>query len=919
MAKRLPLGAATPTLAEAPLGVSEEMASTIHERVFGALASLSLRHPKKLLALTGVVIVAAAALIPSMTVSTSRYALVADDEPHQARMFAFFERFGSPDSPAMVVSGGTPEQRQEVVRKLSAELETIPELSGRILARTGPADAAEVLLLHSPEVLAEVGAQLPPGIDLAATVEGGLPAWFGALAGQLSAGLDGEATATPEQMAQAFEGMAGIAATFETVIDGGDPLADIEYGDRVGRADLDRKGYLITADGQNHVISMFPELPSTDTADLRPLIEGIRARRDGVLADAPEGVEAMLTGMPALNVDEDDLLGYSLLVTSGASGLGILLLCLLLFRSLRQTILALTPLLGGTIISLGIVKLLYGGLNLITASFISVLLGLGIDLSVHVLTRINEERRGGLSVGDAIRRSVIQTGPGILSAAVITAVAFLTTTTTDFTAYSELGVITAIGLAVIVVATLTSFPALLSQTTKAAATISPEAPGVRIIPGFVRSARIPLIVGGVAVAIAGGFALPQIGFASRTFDFMPTDTESVAALGLLEHDPTMSPMYANLSADSIESAREMTTKLRALDSVAGVQSASDLLPELDQARLAALRRGLGLLGGRPIDFERLKARKTTAAELLPAVGEVIDVLEEVRFAVEQGGQPTASVDRAIAAFKSLKTRLGDLDEASAARLGALEGEVAALLGRAVGTAQAVAKRGHYLPSDLPELLRKRFVSKDGETLALYAVPSGDFWNGEVAERFTADVEAIDPQASGLAINTHLHEVMIIDGFRRAAGIAAALILILLMIDFRGIRNALLALVPTILGWLWMLAVMAACGLTFNVVNVICLPLVIGVGTAFGVHLMHRSEESARQNEGIASLDELLRGTGSAVIISALTTMVGFGALMLGQHGAMLSLGLTMVIGIGTCLAASIVVLPALLYLLGRAR
>ena len=48
-------------------------------------------------------------------------------------------------------------------------------------------------------------------------------------------------------------------------------------------------------------------------------------------------------------------------------------------------------------------------------------------------------------------------------------------------------------------------------------------------------------------------------------------------------------------------------------------------------------------------------------------------------------------------------------------------------------------------------------------------------------------------------------------------------------------------------------------------------------------------------------------------------MVGFGALMLGQHGAMFSLGLTMVIGIGTCLAASIVVLPALLYLLGRAR
>jgi len=895
------------------------MASTIHERIFGAIASVSLRRPKTLLALTGAVMLAAGALIPSISVSTSRYALVADDEPHQARMYSFFDRFGTPDAPALVISGGTPEQRQEVVRKLSVELETMPELAGRVIARTGPTDAAEVLLLQAPEMLVEVGGQLPPGIDLPGTLEGGLPAWFGALAGQLNAGLDGEANATPEQMAQAFEGMAGIASTFETVIDGGDPLADLEYGDKLDRTDLDSKGYLITADGQNHAITMFPELPNTDTKVLRPLIEGIRERRDRVLEGAAPGIEARVTGLPALNVDEDDLLQTSLLITSGASGLGIMLLCLLLFRSFRQTILALMPLLCGTVISLGIVKLLYGGLNLITASFISVLLGLGIDLSVHVLTRINEERRSGLPVPQALRRSVIQTGPGVLSAALITAVAFLTTTTTDFTAYSELGVITAIGLGVIVVVTLVSFPAMLSQTTKAAATISPEAPGVRIIPGIVRRLRVPLVVLGVLAGIAGGFALPNIGFASRTFDFMPTETESVRALDYLEHDPTMSPMYANLTADSVESARTMATQLRALDSVAGVQTASDLLPELDEERLATLRRGLGMLSDRPIDFERLRARKTTPAQLVGPVGEVVDILEEVRFAVEQGGQPTTSVDKAIAGFKSLKERLASADDAQAARLGAVEGELADLLERSVTTAQAVAKRGHYLPEDLPELLRKRFVSKDDEELALYVVPSGSFWEGEVAERFTADVEAIDPNASGLAINTHLHEVMILDGFRRAAGLAATLILLLLIIDFRGIRNALMALVPTILGWLWMLAVMAAFGLTFNVVNVICLPLVIGVGTAFGVHLMHRADESAQQNDGVASLDDLLRGTGSAVIISALTTMVGFGALMLGQHGAMFSLGLTMAIGIATCLVASVLVLPAVLYLLGRAR
>ncbi|MCA9658555.1 MAG: MMPL family transporter [Myxococcales bacterium] len=899
------------------------MASTIHERVFGALASLSLRHPRQLLILTGILIVAAGALIPTLSVSTSRYGLVADDEPHQARMYRFFDRFGTPDAPAMVISGGTPEQRQAVVRELTDELDELPELHGRLMGRTGPADAAEVLLLQRPDVLAQAAGQLPPGIDVKATVEGGLPAWVGALAAQLSAGLDGEAVASPEQMAQAFDGMAGIAATFETVIDGGDPLADLEIGDQIDRQDLDSKGYLVTADGKNHVITMFPALATDDTKALRPLIEGIRARRDEVLKDAPEGIEARLTGLPALTVDEDDLLKISLLMTSGASALGIMLLCLILFRSLRQTILALMPLFGGTVLSLGVVKLLYGGLNLITASFISVLLGLGIDFSVHVLSRINEERRSGAGVGESIRRAVVYTGPGILSAALITAVAFLTTTTTEFTAYSQLGVITAIGLAVIVAATLIAFPALLSQTTKAAATVSPEAPGVAYLPGFIRRLRLPLIVLGIVAGVGGAIALPHIRFASRTFDFMPTDTESVAALDILEHDPTMSPMYANLSAEGVEEARAMTAKLRALDSVAGVQTATDMLPPLTDERLADLRKGLALLGSGDgaIDFDALAARKTTPSDLIPKVGEVVDLLDEVRFAAAQGGQPTEGIDKAIAAFKSLKARLEAAkdDDAAKARLAAIEGQVADLLKRAVTTAKAVAERGHYAPEDLPELLRRRFVSKDGEALAIYAVPAGDFWQASVAERFTADVEAVDPEASGLAINTHLHELMIISGFRRAAGIAAGLILLLLIIDFRGIRNAALALVPTLIGWLWMIAVMALVDLPFNVSNIVCLPLVLGVGTAFGVHLMHRAEESGRDNGGVAKLDDLLRGTGSAVIISALTTMVGFGALILGRHGAMFSLGLTMVIGIGTCLLASILILPALLHLLKRAR
>jgi predicted RND superfamily exporter protein len=137
-------------------------------------------------------------------------------------------------------------------------------------------------------------------------------------------------------------------------------------------------------------------------------------------------------------------------------------------------------------------------------------------------------------------------------------------------------------------------------------------------------------------------------------------------------------------------------------------------------------------------------------------------------------------------------------------------------------------------------------------------------------------------------------------------------------ELRSLRDAALALVPTALGWLWMLGVMAVIDLHFNVANIIALPLVIGIGTAFGVHLMHRCQESAKKHGGVAKLDDLVRSTGGAVVLSALTTIASFAALMLGEYGGMKTIGLAMVLGITSCLIASLLVLPALLAVLKRA-
>ena len=94
---------------------------------------------------------------------------------------------------------------------------------------------------------------------------------------------------------------------------------------------------------------------------------------------------------------------------------------------------------------------------------------------------------------------------------------------------------------------------------------------------------------------------------------------------------------------------------------------------------------------------------------------------------------------------------------------------------------------------------------------------------------------------------------------------------------------------------------------------------MGVGVDAGTHMIHRWRQSADRGKGKGSLEEIIRGTGAAVLMASLTTATGFAALMLGEYGGMKTLGLTMTLGVLGCMIASLVVLPCVLVLTGRAR
>ena len=216
---------------------------------------------------------------------------------------------------------------------------------------------------------------------------------------------------------------------------------------------------------------------------------------------------------------------------------------------------------------------------------------------------------------------------------------------------------------------------------------------------------------------------------------------------------------------------------------------------------------------------------------------------------------------------------------------------------------AVARR---VPGEW-EAFHAGFQAPDGR-LAVYAYPNGDVWDPAFESRFLARMQAIDPEVTGMPV---LGRFMI-DLSKRAlwitAGLSALVVVLLVLLDLRSPAWSVLALLPTALSTAATLAAMRLLGLDFNPLNVMAVPVLLGTAVDTGVHIVHRF----RQENG--DLDRTLAGSGAAVFLCVLTTIVGFGALMFTSHRGLASFGIVLTLGSTFSLIFSLLALPGLLKL-----
>ena len=173
------------------------------------------------------------------------------------------------------------------------------------------------------------------------------------------------------------------------------------------------------------------------------------------------------------------------------------------------------------------------------------------------------------------------------------------------------------------------------------------------------------------------------------------------------------------------------------------------------------------------------------------------------------------------------------------------------------------------------------------------------------------LEAVAPTAR--VTGTDLVSDELLAAVRRSAisgvGLGSVLVLLLLLSHFKNLSGIASSLGPVLFGAVAMLGIMVLVGMKLNFMNIMVLVTIVGMGSDYGLHIQHRCGEVGPEQQGQAFVQ-----AGRSVLLSALTTIAGFGSLALTDYGAMSSIGWATNFGVGFTALAALLLVPAALRL-----
>ncbi|MBL9014470.1 MAG: MMPL family transporter [Myxococcales bacterium] len=627
----------------------------------------------------------------------------------------------------------------------------------------------------------------------------------------------------------------------------------------------------IAKDGTLQLFTVQTTFPASDAHRAQQLLRLIEAAIAETEAQVGEGVSYGFAGNITLSMHEHDSvlegMTLSVVITVLLVGLGLLLY----YRSGKLVLAMLYALAVGVAGTFAFAWAVVGHLNVMTAFLVAIVVGTGINAGLVLVARFQEELRA--SPGDApaaLGAAIAGTMRGTLAATATAGVAYASLLVTDFRGFRQFGAIAGLGMALTWITSFTVLPAVLSVLARAGLVKSGTPPAIgnvlaRMLP--VKRLGLVMVVTAVITAVSLVVTIVFIVKDPFTHDWrdLQSSTRAIrSAQGIerrvgekLDTSALLSGQAFQLAIalDRRDQVKPLVDKLRADDAkrpeaerwIKDVRSIDDLIPQQQHEKAELLR---GIEG----------------------------LLNDPKLQASLSDQERADLDR-------VRPRPADLEPVTDA--------------------------------DVPHELAWPFIEKDGSIGRLVVVRGASrFKSFNVDHRleFAGEVKRLELPPGALVAGEAMVVADIIEVMEADApnmivfALAGSIVAVFLVIGLR--RHGLVTLACGMGGVIVMIAACASVGLKVHFLDLIALPITIGIGIDYAVNIAARDRQDGQRGP-----QHLLRTIGGTVLMCSFTTAVGYGTLMLSANGGIRAFGEAALLGEITCLAIAVMACPAWLTLL----
>jgi len=556
--------------------------------------------------------------------------------------------------------------------------------------------------------------------------------------------------------------------------------------------------------------------------------------------------------------------------------LSAILIALLIWYAYKVRLLVL-GIIGFTLLSslsmtLALAYLLFGSLNIVSSIAATVLIGLYVDYSMHLLNRYTNELHIKNNIYSALEINLIETGPPIIISALTTSLSFFSILVTNFEGLYELGVIAGLGVLFCLINNLFLMNSLLILASKKGEDKIMAKKFYRSdLSGFVNLLKTKYRL--ILLFSLGLVMVCLLGISNLSFD------NNLESLGIKNSEAVEVKNLINLKINKRGDPLPIIIKER---------NQKKLAADFDSLEAILINwKKMGLIN----DYDSLSF-------FLPPFSVQLEIFKKVNDLNLNTVELNSIKKNLIASLQKYNISF-DIDY------------INSYLTKILTTVKNDKLIGLERLEDVADPKVAVFYNKDIPSIVSYVYPKGKNWNKDSLKIMIESLKSANRDWTMLGNPILFDEIKssIIFGSTSATAIAIILNIAVIFLFYRNIKYVLLVMVTVSIGFVLTMGFVGFFNIPFNFINVGAIALIFGFGVDYGIYVMQAYVIDKNRDIGNA-----IKKTGRNIIMGTATTIAGCGSLVFVRFSGIASIGSFLTIGAVLCAFCALVVLPAWIYL-----